>query len=145
MVNKREVKYNHIGTKLSAVREELKMTLDAVSQETGISRSYISAFERGFKLPTAKYLKYLYERRKVDLNYIFGGEFQMFRTDDESKYLNFGKMQKEVDEILHFIMEIPHALFFILGSFSEYKIMNKELIDKYRSATADRGEKGKTG
>ena len=57
-----------IGKQLRAVRERLNMTLEELSQDTGISRSYISEFERGVKLPTSKYLRYLHDRHNEVLS-----------------------------------------------------------------------------
>jgi len=111
------------------------MTLDAVSKEIGLSRSYISDFERGFRLPTSKYMRYLHDRHKVNLNFIFGGESRKFRAE-APKAPNFGRMQEDVDELLVHMAEIPHTLFAVLGFFTEYKVMNKEVIQRYRSEKA---------
>jgi transcriptional regulator with XRE-family HTH domain len=69
MVNRTVVRFEDTGPQLRNIREDLRMTLDAVSKETGISRSYISDFERGFRLPTSKYLRYLHDNHQVNLNY----------------------------------------------------------------------------
>jgi transcriptional regulator with XRE-family HTH domain len=135
MVNRTERNYRDTGLRLKAIREELRMTLDGVSKETGLSRSYISDFERGFRLPTSKYLRYLHDYHKVNLNFIFGGEDRKFRAEI-SKPPNFGRLQEDVDELLEHMAEIPHALFAVLGFFTEYKVMNKEIIRRYRSEKA---------
>ena len=132
MVNRLEKRFTDTGLQLRAIRDELRMTLEAVSKETGLSRSYISDFERGFRLPTSKYMRYLHDRHKVNLNFIFGGEERKFRTET-SKAPNFGRMQEDVDELLGHMSEIPHTLFAVLGFFTEYKVMNKEVIQRYRS------------
>lgn len=126
-------KHNDIGLQLKAVRERLKMTLDAMSKETRISRSYISDFERGLKLPTAKYLKYLHDKHNVSLNYIFCSDGDMFRPDDDILLPDFGKFREEIKELLAYLARIPHALYTVLGFFTEYKIKNKELISNYFS------------
>jgi len=135
MVNRTEKRYMDTGMQLKAIREELRMTLDAVSKEIGLSRSYISDFERGFRLPTSKYMRYLHDRHKVNLNFIFGGESRKFRAE-APKAPNFGRMQEDVDELLVHMAEIPHTLFAVLGFFTEYKVMNKEVIQRYRSEKA---------
>jgi len=126
-----EAAYKEIGVQLSTIRKLTGMTLDAISKATKISRSYISDFERGLKLPTSKYLKYLHDKHNVNLNFIFCSEGNNLRLTSDEKVPDFGKYQEEVDEILHFIYEIPHALFSIIAFFSEYKINNKDLIDRY--------------
>ncbi len=138
MVNRNERLFVDIGERVKAVRNEIRMTLDEVSDKTGISRSYLSDFERGYRLPTSKYLKYLHDSHNINLNFIFIGEFRMFRTGSGDTSLNFGNLQAEVNKMLHFMLDMPHALFAMLESFSAYKLLNKHLIEKHRSATADR-------
>jgi len=135
MVNRTVARFQETGLQLRNIREDLRMTLDAVSKETGISRSYISDFERGFRLPTSKYLKYLHDNHQVNLNYVFGSEGRKFRTTKD-KAPDFGKMQDDVDELLRFMAKIPHALYAILGYFTEYKLMNKEVIQRYLAEKA---------
>ena len=142
MVNRKDALYKNTGLQLKAIREELRMTLDAISQETGISRSYLSDFERGFRLPTSKYLNYLHHRHQVNLNFIFGTEGRKFRPGTDEA-LDFGKFQEEVDKMLVFMAEMPHALYAVLGFFTEYKLMNKELIDRHRAEKE--GVKSKNG
>jgi len=132
-----------IGLQLRAVRERLGLTLEALSKETGISRSYISEFERGVKLPTSRYLKHLHDRCNVSLHYIFCSDGRMFRpSQEEQARVNFGKFQEEVDEMLECMSKNPHALYSLLLSFIEYKAENQEklapfLKDKYKDVRED--------
>ncbi|NIM15404.1 MAG: helix-turn-helix domain-containing protein [Candidatus Aminicenantes bacterium] len=126
----KEKKYANLGQRIKAIREHLKMTLADVSEETGISRSYISDFERGFKLPTAKYLKYLHNNHNINLNYIFCSDEEMYRKEKEEKY-DFGKFNEEIEELLFYLSKIPPAIYAVLGFFTEYKLKNKEIIDYY--------------
>lgn len=142
MVNRTVARFTDTGLQLRNIREDLRMTLDAVSKETGISRSYISDFERGFRLPTSKYLRYLHDNHQVNLNYVFGSEGRKFRTAKD-KPPDFGKMQDDVDELLRFMAEVPHALYSILGYFTEYKLMNKEVIQRYRAEKAGEDKNNK--
>jgi len=48
----------------------------------------------------------------------------------------FGKMQDDVDELLRFMAKVPHALYTMLGYFAEYKLMNKEVIQRYLAEKA---------
>ncbi len=142
MVDRKDALYQDTAMQLKAIREEMRKTLDVVSQETGISRSYLSDFERGFRLPTSKYLKFLHDRHRVNLNFVFGGEGRKFRVADEAE-LDFGHLQDEVDKMLHFMAEMPHALFSMLSYFAEYKLVNKKLIEQHQAAKAAKtGEPG---
>ncbi|MCP5105896.1 MAG: helix-turn-helix domain-containing protein [bacterium] len=143
MVNIKDAKFRDIGLQLRAIREELKMTADVVSKETGISRSYLSDFERGVRLPTSKYLNYLSHRHNVDLNYIFRGEGRKFMPKAEEAAPNFGKFQEEVDTLLRFMVEMPAVRYAVLGFFAEYQLRNRELFDRHQSEK--RQETGETG
>jgi len=129
-----ESKFKDIGLQLRAVRERLRMTLDDIKEQTGISRSYVSDFERGVRLPTSKYLKYLHDHHNINLNFIFCSEGRMLRLSEEEKdRLDFGKYQEEVEELLGLISKMPHALYAVLGFFMEYKINNDKLINDFFS------------
>lgn len=140
----REAKYREIGVNLKRIRERLNWTLSIMSGNTGISPSYLSDFERGFKLPTSKYLKYLYETHNIDLNYIFGGVGRMLREGPEKDVKpDFGKYTEEIDELLYYMSRVPHALYVVLGYFAEYKLKNKQLLDEFLTKKEDTGKQGK--
>jgi transcriptional regulator with XRE-family HTH domain len=141
---KKEVKYKEIGLPLRAIRERLKLTLDSLRKEVGISAGYISDFERGIKLPTPKYLRHLHDKYKVSLDYVFGSSSRMFQPgQEERERLEFGKYQEEVDDMLEHMSKIPHALFSMLVHFSHYKVENEEFIDKCLSRKETDKEKEK--
>jgi transcriptional regulator with XRE-family HTH domain len=122
-----------IGKRLKNVRESLNFTLEALREETGISRSYLSDFERGLKLPTSKYLLYLIESHAVDLNFILIGEGEMFFREavDGEKVYDFGKYEEEIDDLLFHIVKIPAALHAVLAHFSEYKTEKEDFLKDY--------------
>jgi transcriptional regulator with XRE-family HTH domain len=132
-------KHRETGLRLKAVREHLRKTLDVISEETGMSRSYISEFERGIKLPTAKYMKYLFDGHNISLDYIYGGEAAMLRltAEEKAEKIDFGKMSDEVEELLRFMAGMPHAMYAVLAFFQEYKMKNRQLIQDHAS-----GQKG---
>ncbi|MCP4157189.1 MAG: helix-turn-helix transcriptional regulator [bacterium] len=132
MTEQTELNYRNMGLRLKAIRERLKMTLSAMQQETGLSRGYLANFERGLKMPTVKYLKYLHDERNISLNYIFGTDERMFRIEDEEK-MDFGRYAEDIDELLYYISHIPHSLFAILGEFTKYKIENAGIVNDYFS------------
>ncbi|MCP5051367.1 MAG: helix-turn-helix transcriptional regulator [bacterium] len=127
----KEVKYKDIGIQLRSIRESLKLTLDDLHREIGISRSYVSEFERGLQLPSAKYLWHLHDKYNVNLNYVYCGDNIMFRpTEEEREQWDFGKYQEEVEEMLDHMSQNPHALFAMILKFTEYKIENQKFIDQ---------------
>lgn len=122
-----EVKYPETGKRLREIRHQLKLPMDALGNETGMSRSYISDFERGVKRPTSKYLIHLHDKYRVNLNYIFGSDGRMFRRE-AGEEVNFGKFQDEVDEMLYMMNKVHSVLYSVLGYYSRFKIKNKDLI-----------------
>jgi len=128
----REANYTNIGVQLKKIRDQLGWSLDIMNKATGISRSYLSDFERGVKLPTAKYLKYLHDIHHVSLNFIFGSDDRLHNPlGEKNPKPDFGKHSEEIDDILSFLSRVPHALFAFLAFFAEYKINNKQLIKQY--------------
>jgi transcriptional regulator with XRE-family HTH domain len=124
-----------IGPRLRQVREQLEFTLEKMSRATGISKSYISDFERGKKIPASKYLFQLNQAFKVNLNYVFNGKDPVFFSADSEKNsaytYSFGKYEDEINDLLFHITHIPNALFAVLQFFSEYKENMADFIDTY--------------
>jgi transcriptional regulator with XRE-family HTH domain len=90
------LKLTDIGIRLRCLRDTLNITLEKMKELTGISRSYISDFERGRKLPSARYLFYLIDDFGADINYILTGRGEMFlrsKEGAENRY-DFGKYEE---------------------------------------------------
>ncbi len=120
-----EPAYQEIGKRLRAIRKELRLTLEILSGDTGIFRSYLSDFERGTKLPTAKFLNYLYIKLNVNLHFVLGGNGRMFREN----YPDFDIYLEPVNELLFLMEEMPLLLHAVLSFFEEFKLVYKELIE----------------
>ena len=133
MVNRTEKNFVDMGNRLRAIRTELQLTSVLASKESGLSRSYISDFEKGFRRPTAKYMQYLHDHHNVNLNYIFSGKTWMFQSPEKKMPPDFGELQLKVDKMLQFLSEIPHALYSTLAYVDEYKIKNKDLIEMHQN------------
>jgi len=129
---KENPRYMDIGIHTRAVREALGKTIQGMSDATGISRGYISDFERGVKLPTARYTKYLYEKCNVNTNYIFSGEGLIFRpVRGKALPLDFGSHQADVEELVWFMYKVPHALLYQLQAHLEYKLKYKQMLSEH--------------
>lgn len=122
-----------IGARLKSIRESLRLTLEKISQDSGTSRSYISAFERGIKLPTTKYLLYLHQTHRVNIHYTLTGIGEMFITQEDEKtpMFDFGKHEEEIRNLLFHITRVPHAFHTLMAYFEEYKTINRNLIADY--------------
>ncbi|MCP4215133.1 MAG: helix-turn-helix transcriptional regulator [bacterium] len=128
---KKEKPFVEFGLQLKAVREEINITLEEMSNESGISRSYLSDFERGYRMPTSKFLKYLHDTHKANLNFIFGSKSAKFLPGADNAPLDFGYMQQEINRMLATMQAIPHAMFTMLKSFSEYEMEHKDIITEH--------------
>ncbi len=131
-----EGQFIEIGNRLKKIRAALKRTADSYRQDSGISRSYISDFERGFKLPTTKFLKYLVDVHHVSLDYIFTGrgDWRIEENEDRELYSYF-KETPLVKEMIEMMQNVPHAYFAIMTAFAEYKINHQKLVDTYLAST----------
>lgn len=132
----KEIKYADIGERLRKIRLDLGYTLDSMSKAAGLARSYISQFEKGSKYPNRVYLKFLFEQHNIDLNYVLGGEGTPNRLSAEERrlYTDFGKFNPEIKELLYYMNTFPHALYHILSCFAEYKLINRDLIERFKAA-----------
>ena len=128
---KEKPQYLEIGIHTRAIREALGKTIQGMSEATGISRGYISDFERGVKLPTARYIKHLYEKCNIDANFIFSGEGFIFRPGGKSLPFDFGSHQEDVEELVWFMYKVPHALLYQLQAHLEYKLKYKQLLSEH--------------
>lgn len=122
-----------IGQRLRKVRDLLGLTLELMRLETGISKSYISDFERGKKTPSSKYLFHLSHKFNVSLDYVFKGKGDPIVSADSgmiSQY-RFGRYEPEVVDLLDHINSIPSVLFAVMEFFTEYKENKSEFISDY--------------
>lgn len=128
-----ETRLKEMGQRLRLVREQLGFTLVKMKEETDISKSYISEFERGKKIPASKYLFQLAEVFKVNLNYIFTGSGDPFISADSGKVsqYEFGKYEEEINDLLFHMAHIPNAKFAVLQFFTEYKENMDDFIKAY--------------
>lgn len=139
----RDGPHKDIGLQLRSIREHLKLTLDDIHKETGISRSYISNFERGLKLPTVKYLKHLHDKHGVSLDFIFCSTGRMFRVGlSKPGEYDYGKDQEDVEAMLKLMSKVPHARHSMLVAFAEYKMEYEEFLEKFLAKLGDNKEEG---
>lgn len=77
-----------IGKKIKSLRKKKGLTLQELSQRSGVSPGYISMLERGFKKsPTIEVLKKLAAGLEVNLSELIGEEIVNFEADEKTKIL----------------------------------------------------------
>ncbi len=128
-------KYEDYGKRLKDIRTKLGLTLENIRQHIGISRSYVSEFEKGIKLPTVKYLRYLHDRHGINLNYVFRGQHNMFRENVVNEHSEpvFGGFQNDVADMIKLMEKVPHALHHILAYVAEYKVNNHDFLKNFNA------------
>lgn len=122
---------DQIGERLRHVRETLHMTLEAMQQVSGFSKSLISAAEKGQKKPSAIYLAALHEQFNVDVNYILSGNCHMFHqtqatTDKESP-------DDTYQEMLFTMERVKMVRYSMMSYFLLFKSQNKTIIEEMLS------------
>jgi len=130
MKNKKEAFYTEIGQKLKEIREKTGISKSGIGKDSGVDRKYVSFFERGLKLPAAKYLKYLHDSHNVNLNFVFCGERNDSRLGYNDKMVDLLR-NEGVDTLLCLMADIPHVYHSVLTFFAEYYMNNEDLIDRY--------------
>ncbi len=133
--------YYQYGKRLKQIREHLDLSVDQLSEASGVSRSYIAEFERGVKFPNSKFLKHLSGQHNVSIDYIFNGWGSRLLPNPEEyeMYYKFGKFEEEIREVLYYMIHEPHALYALLGFFTEYKLKHLPNIEKLKKARARAG------
>lgn len=140
-----EEQRKEIGRRVREARDTLNITLEDMKKLSLVSRSYISEFERGIRLPCSKYLLFLIERYGVDIDYIFTGKGQLFIQPEGNrrKIYDFGKYEEEIEDLLYHITHIPNALYAVLGHFADYKVEKEKFIKNYLARSAAAGNENK--
>ncbi|MCP5048409.1 MAG: helix-turn-helix transcriptional regulator [bacterium] len=133
MRKKRKTPFEQTGRLLKQIRLDRGLTLDDISKQIKISRSYLSDFERGIRLPTTKYLEYLHRCHNANLNYIFGSGPPRFREKPGEGPPNFGAFQPKIDRMLKMMKNHEILLHGILGASVELEFKHRELLLEMRT------------
>ena len=124
--NKPDIDLKQIGQRLEAVRKELSMTLVALEEKVGFSKSLIAAAEKGEKKPSAVYLYGLITQFNVNINYILTGKGEMFLDRK-----NLTEAEKDMDDLFKLMKRVRMVKYAVLTFFQEYVKRNEDLVKKY--------------
>lgn len=110
---------NTIGKRLHDLRKYRNLSLQELSDLTGISRSNLNRYERDISKPTSEYLKILCEFYKVSADYLLFG----LASDTLAKegWSRFDPELREMVERLAALMtsESPHLRSWTIVQFAE--------------------------
>ena len=127
MRKKYDLDLKAIGKRLKNTRETLEVTLEKMQQITGFSKSLISAAEKGQKKPSAIYLFALLDRYKVDLNYIFTGNGNMFLHGFKPEQRS-NEQSQTLEEMIYMIENVELVRYAMLTEYIKFKAQNKNII-----------------
>ena len=122
-----------IGKRLKEVRKELRLTLEELSEKTGLSTSGISIIETGVKKPSSVYMQELSQQLNVDINWVLTGVGTMFKPETVLN-LKFGEDNILIRELIFYIENVPFARHDILRYFHKFKRENKDLLKEAEAA-----------
>jgi hypothetical protein len=117
---RRKAKFKGIGIQLKRIHKAMGITLQDISQQSKVPVKDITAFEKGTKLPTGDYLRFLSIYHNVNLNFIYYNEKHMYRPKQEFTAVNFGIYNEEVSSLLQFMERHPQVLFAMLAFYYKY-------------------------
>lgn len=126
-----------IGEKLQKFRKERKLSLRALSEKAGISKSTLSDIENGNTNPTTNTLNKLAEALEISIEDLFKSEPMTYeKLDKWDKEHSYVKEEAELYETgefksaeaaMQFILRQPSIMGF--GGFDVNKMSNEEIIE----------------
>ncbi len=143
----REGEHKEIGERLKTIRIQLGLSLDDMVETSGVSRSYLSEFERGVRLPNSRYLRFLFERYGGSIHYVYSGigDVLVSSRDEGEMFFNFGKYADEIKEMLFYMTHEVHTLFDMLTAFTEYKMEHPAIAENMKRVMAERSKPNPPG
>lgn len=136
-MEKKKVKFdlNAVGSRLKAVRKNLKLKQKELAEILNITAVTLSDIETGKKRPGSEILFILSEVYHVNLNYLINGEGDMFRPDKETKGVTvedglFGHYTDDVKEMLWYMQHSLLARSAIMTVVKEYLYKNEDILEK---------------
>jgi transcriptional regulator with XRE-family HTH domain len=112
-----------VGKRLKQVRETLSLTLTKMEEYSGLSKSQVSAVEKGEKKPSSIYLSALIKQFDININFIFTGKGDMFLHPK-----NKTAEEKDIDELFQMMKQVKMLKYAVLGFFHEYKKRNEDIL-----------------
>lgn len=127
-------KFFEIGRRCREAREHIDFTMDQMKDETGLTRTSLSNYERGKLMPSSKYLQYLSSTHNVSIDYIFSGQGRVVKV--AGKYTD----NEEVNELIESMQSMPPVYHIILGFFEKYKFLNPKMFRKHQATNKPGGK-----
>lgn len=125
---KRNFDLKAAGSRLKEVRTKTGLTLEKISELSGLSTSGLSDMEKGKTRPSSLYLYFLAREYKVNINWILTGEGKAYVPEVEFD-LDFGADNETVKEMLYCLRNVDVVRYELLRTFAQFRIQNKGLIE----------------
>ena len=113
-----------LGRRLKAIREELGLKQKEFAAGLGITPSYLSEIEKDKKKPGYRFLKCLYEKYNVSLNWLIAEDGEMFCGGGDGDkegigHLDFGDQTERLYEMLGYMARSPFFLSYMMAQFMQ--------------------------
>lgn len=121
------------GKRLRLFRKSRNVTIQELSEQTGLSKGMISEAETGRNKPSPTLMLALQKLYGLDINWLLTGEGKMilkrtaaFLERNEAD----GEDEDDYNQLLWYLENAPVVKYAVLGFFLEYVHKNREIIEE---------------
>lgn len=125
------------GQRLKYFRTSQNITINELSEKTGLSMGMISETETGKNKPSPNLMLALLNIYGVNLNWLLTGEGEMLATEPgefPAENKNYGELNDEIHELLWHLEHTLVVKLAVVGFFLEYMHQNEEIVKQEREA-----------
>ncbi|MGE5340296.1 MAG: helix-turn-helix domain-containing protein [Candidatus Omnitrophota bacterium] len=128
----KELLRKDIGLRMKKIRKTLGYTQDEMVSHFDIGRANYSRIEKGEIFPGVTIMNTLKVEFGVSLDWLVSNIGEMFQQEpvDDKNDMDFGEYSEEIMDLLLLMEKITVLKHSILSFYIEYKIKNKELIER---------------
>ncbi|GEM_PF-2070075 len=120
------------GKRLRLFRKSRNITIQQLSEQTGLSRGMISEIEAGKTKPSATLMLALLKLYGLNINWLLTGEGKMIvkRKALITEKSSSAEVDDDYNQLLWYLENAPVVKYAVLSFFLEYNHKNKEIIDE---------------
>ena len=118
-----------IGERFRQMRLYIGLSQKEAGAIFGMNQSNIARIEKGLVSPNMSICHFFKTHYHIDTNWLISGQGDMiFKTDFDSKTIDYGEFAEEMEELFFHLTHIPEVRLAVLKHFMEYKLENKRQI-----------------
>jgi transcriptional regulator with XRE-family HTH domain len=132
-----------LGVRFKTIREKLNLKQRELAEALGISSSYLSEIEKDKKRPGFNILLKLFDRYKINLNWLIANEGELFCDSlqtDPLLTVDFGDQMPRFREMVKYMSLSPFFLSYMMSQFIKAYNENETtiLMDINKKKTGER-------